>query len=271
MSVRNCATALDFDTEFASTAKADNFLDLRAPRQNHHPRWRGYFHCLKYCSDQVSFVIELAASTTLTPTTICAPMSSGILFRRIVERVTKVLTTDSMFDDNSSRRRGGSCGEGQKKQSQQQEKKKSKANSRPEKKKLNIVGASVPAPLHEERVIARARRRVFIPSSTSETPPMNAVTLKTSVDVVSKSFHLVVKATQIPKYAVQPMIGLVYADRYGGRRPRCVVAGFLARGLAARSIRAEVLGDGDAMGTVRGGFHQPEAYSTFSLGMSRYR
>ena len=54
--------------------------------------------------------LELAASTTLTTATICTSMSCDILFQRIVERMTKELTTDCMCDDNSSTlRRGGSC------------------------------------------------------------------------------------------------------------------------------------------------------------------
>ena len=50
------------------------------------------------------------------------------------------------------------------------------------KKNASVVGAGVPATVHEERVIARARRRVCTPNSTSETSLMSAVTL------VSKSF-----------------------------------------------------------------------------------
>ena len=238
VSEKLCYTALVSDTEFASIAKADKVLDLRAPRQYHHYRWRGYLHCLKYCSNQVSkakksadsmtllssrtrsamltsarrpssLAIELAASTTVTPTTICKPLSSGILFRRIVERMTKELTTDSVYVDNSSRpRRGGSCREGQKRAKptagkQEQEKPKLSAL-----KKMNIFGVGVPITLH---VIARARSRVCITGSTSETPPMNAVTLETTVDLVSKSFQKVIKATLKPEYAVQPIIGLVYA------------------------------------------------------------
>ena len=52
----------------------------------------------------------------------------------------------------------------------------------------------------------------------------------------------VVNFAQKPENAVQPVIGLVYAHLHGGRR-HCALSGFMARGPAARSIRAEMLGD----------------------------
>ena len=67
-----------------------------------------------------------------------------------------------------------------KEQSQQQANKREKRAQPTAKKKASVVGAGLPAPLHEERVIARARRRVCTPNSTSEMSLMNAVTLETS-------------------------------------------------------------------------------------------
>ena len=121
-----CYIAPDFVTTQSSIRlRKPTILRLASSKTVHHRRGRRYFHCLKCCSSQVSLVKELAASTTLTPATICTSMSSGILFQRIVERMTKELTTDPMYDDDSSRRRRcASCREGQKK------KKKSKANSK---------------------------------------------------------------------------------------------------------------------------------------------
>ena len=109
-------------------------------------------------------------------------------------------------------RRGDLVRRNQKEQSHQQAKKERKekestANSRQTQKNESVVGAGVPAQLHEERVIARARRRVCTPNSTSETSLMNAVTLVLPVDVVSKSFQEMVKTALKPQNAAQPTFG----------------------------------------------------------------
>ena len=84
------------------------------------------------------------------------------MFQRIVERMTKELT-DTFHDDSSSLRPAISRGEvdqgGEKKKvhNQQQVKKRAEPTAGKRKKK-NVVGAGVPAPLHEERVIARAKK-----------------------------------------------------------------------------------------------------------------
>ena len=65
---------------------------------------------------------------------------------------------------------------------------------------------------------------------------------KLPVGVVSESLK-VVKVAQNLESTVQPVVGLRFPlVCRGGRRPRCV-PGFAGRGLAARSTRAELLGD----------------------------
>ena len=100
------------------------------------------------------------------------------IFQRIVEHMTKELT-DTFHDDKSSLRHGylkRRIGSG----------KKNTANCR---QKQIVVGAGVPAPLHEDRVIACARMRACLSSSTSETSLMTCHPGKLPVDVVLKIFQ----------------------------------------------------------------------------------
>ena len=139
---------------------------------------------------------------------------STVTFQRIVERMTKELT-DTLHDDHSSRRRRGTLVRGGKKKRKE--------------RNLNIVGVGVPSPLHEERVITRARRRVFTPSSTSETSPTERCQLVTSC----KAFRRWSNLLRNPRAQCSLSLDWVLAHLHGGRRPRCVVAGFLERGPAA--------------------------------------
>ena len=83
-----CYIALDYDTELNSTAETDNFTTFEFPDGTSSPS--AQIFPLPQVLFQPSFLgKEPAASTTLTPATICTSMSSGILFRRIVERMTK--------------------------------------------------------------------------------------------------------------------------------------------------------------------------------------
>ena len=61
--------------------------------------------------------------------------------------------------------------------------------------------------------MARARRRVGTPSSTSETSLINAVALVFPVDVVSKRFQVMVRVAQKLESTVQPFIGLGFHSR----------------------------------------------------------
>ena len=103
--------------------------------------------------------------------------------------------------------------------------------------KNSVVGAVVPA-LHEERVTACARKRACTLSPASETSLMNAVTPVLPVDVVSKSLQEMVKVAPKPEHAAEPVLGRVSTHLHGGRRWRCVVAGFVGRGPTARGTRA---------------------------------
>ena len=103
------------------------------------------------------------------------------MFQRIVERMTKELT-DTIRDASLSLRpaiRGGELDRGREKRAQ------ATAGSK------KVVGAGVPAPLHEERVIARARRQICTSSSTSETPMMNAALIleNARLPVIGLDFH----------------------------------------------------------------------------------
>ena len=120
------------------------------------------------------------------------------MFQQIVERMTKERTDTFHDDHSSSRRRGTSVRE------------------------KNVVGVGVLAPLHEERVFTHAKaglhRELYQRDVTDGTlSPCNFL----------QSFQEVVK------FACSLLLDWVYALLHGGRRPRCVVAGFLEKGLAA--------------------------------------
>ena len=77
-----------------------------------------------------------------------------------------------------------------------------------QKKNESVVGAGVPAPLHEKRVIACARNRSCTLSSASETSLMEHCHTGNFVDIVSKSLHEMVEVAQKLETAVQLVSGL---------------------------------------------------------------
>ena len=120
--------------------------------------------------------------------------------------------------------------------------KKSRANSR--QKKRSAVGAGVPALLHEERVIARAKEASLHPSSTRKTSPMERRHPGNFLLMwCQRTFRRLSSCAETRVRSAACYWAGYSTHLHGGRRPRCVVAGFVERGPAARSTRAELLGD----------------------------
>ena len=79
--------------------------------------------------------------------------------------------------------------------------------------------------------------------STSETSLMTLSLWELPVDVVSKIFQEMVKVAQKPENAAQPVIGHVFHSSAWKTSLTKRVAVLVDRGPAARSTRAELLGD----------------------------
>ena len=94
---------------------------------------------------------------------------------------------------------------------------------------------------------------------------MNAVTPVLPVDVVSKSLQEMVKVAPKPENAAEPVLGRVSTHLHGGRRWRCVVAGFFERGPTARGTRANCSVIEYDQYCVRK-LSSTEVYSTFTSG-----